>query len=474
LDVGDVILVDQHVIESDLYVRIEKVSDGDDIGEVLLDVKSERGQFPTPYVEPVDPTPDYESPAAVPLEAAAVMELPPALSDGDGIEVAVLAQPVEGGITGVHVYFSSDDSTYILAATVPPVALSGALIGDVSSVSDTLAFATDALVLDLIQDQSTEAQTDDTLIAFIGTEVVSLGSFTPTGEGFTVGILRGRQGTIADVHGTGTEIWIIRRADITPIANTGFVGGSTGHFKLQPVNYAGNVVEFSDAYYDSPPGKQTVQFSLRFSASDVAISSSASSFYISYDSDGIAVATPAAITLTCTFSAAIVSPALQWQKWDGALWADVEDATAVTLLVTPAQIGRYRCAVSNDSVSLFTDSVEITASTAPLSSGAPIDVQGVKIGGTLVVTSQQAALPSTFLPLSLPSLEADGGDARIAQLQSTIEQLVNMLNALGSDAAAIRTGLTASQHLFARPPGAITYLGTPITYRNDILTFNGN
>jgi len=47
-----------------------------------------------------------------------------------------------------------------------------------------------------------------------------------------------------------------------------------------------------------------------------------------------------------------------------------------------------------------------------------------------------------------------------------------MLNALGSDAAAIRTGLCARQRLFSLPPGTITYLGEPITFRNDILTYN--
>ncbi len=449
LRVGDVVLIDQHVIEQDHYFRIKAIEEGEEQGELVLEVESERGQFPTPYVAPVEEVPAPERPPATPFAEATVIELPAALSGG-GLAVAALFERGDGDVGG-RVWFSPDGTSYVLLGVVTTPAFKGVLTSDAGVGAGELAVETHAVLVDILEAQEGLSQADDTLLAIVGGEVCSVGSVTPGGDGaYTVGGLRGRRGTDAAAHATGAAVWFVRRADIKPLANSGFLYGEEAHFKVQPVNWAGQVIELSDDYFDAAPGKVTLTFGYRAVSSDVTVTSSASAFYTTYNADGSTTTTPSSITLACEAAASIPEPSYQWETWSGAAWAAVAGASAATLERSPGQEGRYRCEVTGGggAIVVVSGAIEITAAAAPVPAATPIDVGGVKVAGVLVLTARQAARASTFVAPS--AFVFDGADqaAKNAQYEDALNALRTQLLALGTDVGSVRTGLSAAHQLF--------------------------
>ncbi|MDD5262370.1 MAG: hypothetical protein PHD76_11050, partial [Methylacidiphilales bacterium] len=90
----------------------------------------------------------------------------------------------------------------------------------------------DAATIDTISSQD---QANDTLLAFVNGEIMSIGTVTPLGGGvYKLFPLRARFNTSQQNHAIGDEVWLIRRDQLKALTNTSFVAALTRYFKLQP------------------------------------------------------------------------------------------------------------------------------------------------------------------------------------------------------------------------------------------------
>jgi hypothetical protein len=91
---------------------------------------------------------------------------------------------------------------------------------------------------EIVVSQTTQEQSDDTLLCFIGNEVTSVGLVIAYGGGLvTARILRHRFGTAAAAHAINADVFFIRRAELHLIDNANFIPGNLVKFKLQPFTH---------------------------------------------------------------------------------------------------------------------------------------------------------------------------------------------------------------------------------------------
>lgn len=233
---GDLVQVDYTPMALDVVMRVVGRREGFASGEVRLTVESERGQFPLPYVAPSDPVPDLTPPPVEPIQRAAIIELPLGLTERRVAVAAMYARP-SGQNAGASVHFSSDGTSYeeIGEATRAIAADLGAPIDAAASlISVQVEAQTD---LELLRTVEADARDDDRVLLFIGGEVMSVATVSPIGNGtYSVGVLRGRAGSVPKSHGIPSEIWIVPRADLQILRHSAFAPQAMVSFKLQPRN----------------------------------------------------------------------------------------------------------------------------------------------------------------------------------------------------------------------------------------------
>lgn len=227
----------------------------------FIEAIPERGQFPLPYVAPVDarvlPTPS--DPGEINVADVRLWLLPSQLSSVRAL--APLVNRAHRGIYRVDLHLSTagtapwsavlDSRFFAAKCAVASGITSGA--GTVQVTSASVDFARMAA-------QDAVAQEDDTLLVLIGDELCSVGDITVVSPGvYDLAILRGRKGTTAAAHAGAAVGFVFYRAEIASVQHAEFyrvrdgsnvynAGIATKYFKLQLYT----VDEAGDAKPDDP------------------------------------------------------------------------------------------------------------------------------------------------------------------------------------------------------------------------------
>lgn len=219
------------VVQARLTERLE------DETTATLRWKRERGVSSQPYVPAADPRAVYTlpDPPTPTTNDWVIAEAPRGLSEVAAV-VALVRRPSDA-LSGLRLYLDEDDNWVTGSTLLGPqgfaarVTLSGAM--GAADTSCTLT-GTDPDVSPTLGSGATSTeQTDDTLIMLMGTEWISLGSVVSAGAGaYTVGLARGRLGSIAAAQASGTYGWVVRRDRVTLWGNAVFAQLASRYFKI--------------------------------------------------------------------------------------------------------------------------------------------------------------------------------------------------------------------------------------------------
>jgi hypothetical protein len=213
----------------------------DDSGKATITVEWDRSKWPSIYVPP-----PFQGPGGFKLGPRAiwrstVTEVPYLLQDHRFVtQIAPLAAKGDVHVTGFRIWASFDSgSTYQLLATTPGWAAYGRVEFAFLPTDTGFGFRPYGPDWDeIIVGQTIAQQSDDTLLCFIGGEVMSVGRVIAYGDGFfTCAILRHRFGTPAQSHAAHADAYFIRREDLRLIDHSNFVPGTAVKFKLQPFTH---------------------------------------------------------------------------------------------------------------------------------------------------------------------------------------------------------------------------------------------
>lgn len=218
--------------------RITKRSDPASGGAVTLTVMPERGLSPLAYVPAADPAPARPAKlAAVSIVHARMFQLPVLWPEVPALPAFVaLAERPSGPSAGFRINFSVADATYDYIAGAVDWALRGVQVTSTLSTGATaLRISASGYDLNLLEDQTAAAQSDDTLLLVVDNEVMSIGGVTAVGGGlYDLTVLRGRCGSGAATHAAGDVCYIIPRAELTIVTHAELPRTSaTRYFKLQ-------------------------------------------------------------------------------------------------------------------------------------------------------------------------------------------------------------------------------------------------
>jgi hypothetical protein len=210
----------------------------EDYTSVKLRWVRERGMASLPYVPSKDPRQLYALPDPEALGDLdwTIAEAPAALSDSPA--VICLARRPSIALTGMRVYLD-EDGNWDSGATLigfqafgARFSLSGPLSND--STSATLVGFDPDCSPTLASGCTITEQSDDTLVALIGSEWCSFGAVTSVGTGiYSAAIARGRLGSSSTAHAVEESVWVIRRDRLTLRQHAAFTPRSTKHFKVQ-------------------------------------------------------------------------------------------------------------------------------------------------------------------------------------------------------------------------------------------------
>jgi hypothetical protein len=251
LQAGDQCRTRLLALADELLVRVTRRADNYD-GTVSLDFTAEKGAAPGPSTAVPDAAPDRATYTPLPVAAARVWELPPALSPSPlGIHIALLAQrpaaESESGLTrrnivGFSIWHSSTGSTYDTLGSQNFWAIRATfntpLNADAAPVNLSLTPDADAFDIDRITPQTPDNQVNNNLLLLVGDEVFSIGAlaFAENGDLTATTAMRARLGTPGAAHNAGDECWLLWRDEIRPFTHAAFISDGTRHFKFQPYN----------------------------------------------------------------------------------------------------------------------------------------------------------------------------------------------------------------------------------------------
>jgi hypothetical protein len=198
----------------------------------------ERGMAALPYTPASDPRQSYVLPDPVVLGADdwTIVEAPDGLSSDPA--VICLPRRSSAALVGVRLWFDEDGDWATGASLLGSQGYAARLTLS-SSISDSVASltaaGTDIDVSAVLGSGVTHSeQTDDTLLALIGSEWVSLGSVVSVGAGtYSIAIERGRLLSSPATHDAGALIWVTRRDRITLWTQAVFSPEATRYFKIQ-------------------------------------------------------------------------------------------------------------------------------------------------------------------------------------------------------------------------------------------------
>jgi hypothetical protein len=269
---GDRFQLDYLPWQLDLIVRVVKRSESD--GAVTLEWEQERGLHALTYSAPDDDSVVDDTPIAA-IEDALIYALPTRMTGSVRTSLGIVALRPEAGISGGRVHFSPDGTSYDAAGNRIAWGVRGSLAGGVDlwepiptipseeggrvdldpddpTVPDTLTVHCDPAQVDLIylQPHSPALQDDNTLLAIVGGEIMSIGDVSAIAPGqYLVHVLRGRYGTQTNAHASGEAVWIVPRVTLeaTQIRNRAFATAGLVWFKLQ-TERIGRLQPLEDAF----------------------------------------------------------------------------------------------------------------------------------------------------------------------------------------------------------------------------------
>lgn len=169
-----------------------------------------------------------------------IIELPLALCPNGELALAVLVHRTNALARGWSVWLSDN---YDLAGDTPPESYTdmighnrfaqfGSLVADYTDDTRTIDRATGLVV----QLSGTDVQLDtqsagkglaNELLCFIGDEIMSVLSAELTGAGtYRLLVIRNRYASERTAHVEGSDVWIVRRADLQAMQHASFFGGN--------------------------------------------------------------------------------------------------------------------------------------------------------------------------------------------------------------------------------------------------------
>lgn len=196
-----------------------------------LDVANQvSGVTPAPYTPPEAQTYDAE-----PMPFERMVALPAALSGVEEPEVALAFLGVRAHklISGYNVFHSTDDLNYAFMAQARYFAVTGTLTADLLEDGVDVVIDTHAVDRASLSTQTPEQADADTVLMFIGNEVLSVEGYIVNADGTVAltNLRRGRFDTEAVEHAEEERTFIIRREQLTVLRSAAFVMGSSHTFK---------------------------------------------------------------------------------------------------------------------------------------------------------------------------------------------------------------------------------------------------
>ncbi|MES2692796.1 MAG: hypothetical protein V4773_04930 [Verrucomicrobiota bacterium] len=246
---GDLFVWDYAPHSLDLVMRVvgRRIRAGETSD--LIEAIPERGQFPLPYVPPVDdrvlPTP--AAPGEIVEADVRLWLLPNGLSGGLR-KIAPLVNRAHRGIYRVDLHLSTAGSSpwsVILDSRFFAAKCVLANGGTLGSGAGTVRVTSTSVDFPRMAAQDAVAQADDTLCVLIDNEVCSVGAITVVSPGtYDLAILRGRRGTTVASHLDGGTAFLFYRAEQTSVEHVEFyrvrdgsnlynAGIATKYFKFQ-------------------------------------------------------------------------------------------------------------------------------------------------------------------------------------------------------------------------------------------------
>lgn len=232
---GDRFIFDYAPYSLQVVARATSRTDQGYGGEVEISFEAERGIAPLPYVPQGDERPNEEQITPTAITNARMFQLPARYLNEPEPAVVPLVERPAASTTGFNAFFSTSDTTYDLAGTAVNWAIRGTLASGISVGDTSLTLAVSGLDLVKLQSQSGAAQVDDTLLLFVDSEIISVGTVTALGGGqYTLSLLRGRKGSSATSHLSAAVCYVMPRADLMVLQNANFPrAATTNYFKLQ-------------------------------------------------------------------------------------------------------------------------------------------------------------------------------------------------------------------------------------------------
>lgn len=184
----------------------------------VLTLIRERGQYPRPYVPPVDARvlPVDDEPGEISVGDVRLW-LAPLDMTGGVRKVVALINRAKRTIYRADLHLSPTGSApwEVVLDSRFFTAKCAVTAGGISSGAATVRVISTSVDFARMAAQSTVAQTDDTLLLLIGDEVLSVGAVTVVATNtYDLAILRGRRSTAAAAHADGAVAWLFYRAEL--------------------------------------------------------------------------------------------------------------------------------------------------------------------------------------------------------------------------------------------------------------------
>lgn len=215
-----------------LEIRFEYGSD-----EIEIDVETDRGSHDLESVAEDPALPDLTLPDVDVLGETAVIEVPWRVAKTPRPSVAFFVERPTKETAAVYAHYSPDGSSYTEVARVDAFATRARLNVELLEADSVCELEVLSDGLGYFDSQSAIAQADDVLLAFIGQEILSLGTILAQGGGtYSVEVLRGRIGSLAADHSANAELWILPREYLQLYSRADWTAGSNTYWKFQPAN----------------------------------------------------------------------------------------------------------------------------------------------------------------------------------------------------------------------------------------------
>jgi hypothetical protein len=204
-----------------VYCRITSINPRGHTYEVSF--VQERGTYPVEYIPTPDPVPDLTLPTPDPLDNWALYNLPPALTGHYKNYLGVLAERFTKKTVSWDITFNDSDTWGTEVAYLLEQVSFAARFEIQESVADEagpttfeiLGSTSNVDMTDIMQSLDAKQAEDNTLLLFVGTEVMSLEANSLLGAAnYDVTAYRGRYSTPTAAYSTSQVCWVIPRANL--------------------------------------------------------------------------------------------------------------------------------------------------------------------------------------------------------------------------------------------------------------------